>query len=772
MEDAEMARKKKARTDLPMIVGTVTHRTDSVLAPSTAVFLERNSWTNGINWIGKYGDHGYSLMDLVPDVIPPLCSVSVDAVQGIYDWYPIGTYADPRLLAIPGMPGQSGLNSAFGDLPVTATFLLDDGISHSVALYFVDPSQQGRNLSVTAYDVTDPANPIYMSSLNVSDCAASGVFMIYNVTGHVQFSIVDADMTNLNAVLMAWFIGPHLTIGTLKHSTDSHLAVQAGAVFTRQDDSTQGTWIGAYGAQGYSINNLGNAPDVLPPKCSVSLAGGSYANWFGPKTDYSWDASYLLQVPSMPGATGAMYYWGDPSWGDPSPPITITFDFTDGLTHAVALYIGNSYIPSFTVSDVTDPANPVVLDGPRLPTGTWGWGAGVYMIWNVSGQVQFSITTTGSWGAMSAWFVDAPQSADVTAADSKAATAVFVQQDDSTRGTWVGKYGSQGYSLLGLGGEPDVIPAGCSVSFANGWLGIDYIAAVGWGSDAWYLQIPSMPGYIGAYLYRTYGTMTLTVQLDDGLTHALSIYYADSWASQNTSVYDVTDPGNPILLDGPRSVIVTATHGVYLTWNAKGTVQFAIAPATDVDSASIAAWFIDAQLFIVGLTHTTDCFAVLTTAVSHGTDSFMVPAPIPNVRTIMLLPTFQRHFIPNVIDGFRFTLQVVEANMMPSKIFRYRVVPTKMQTSVDQPPTAVELAGVFDGVCSPADLEDFPEDWPLPNARPPWYRLDHVDLIVRSRTIADMTYKAILVEITNLVKTLNLMDQQDAAGIIIIGPEL
>jgi hypothetical protein len=90
---------------------------------------------------------------------------------------------------------------------------------------------------------------------------------------------------------------------------------------------------------------------------------------------------------------------------------------------------------------------------------------------------------------------------------------------------------------------------------------------------------------------------------------------------------------------------------------------------------------------------------------------------------------------------------------MPTKIFRYWVAPTKIQASVDQPPTAIKLKGAFDGVCSPADLEDFPEDRPAQNAKPPWFRLDYADLIVRSRFTAQHAYPAILFEVTRLVST-------------------
>jgi hypothetical protein len=152
--------------------------------------------------------------------------------------------------------------------------------------------------------------------------------------------------------------------------------------------------------------------------------------------------------------------------------------------------------------------------------------------------------------------------------------------------------------------------------------------------------------------------------------------------------------------------------------------------------------------------------------ISSSTDVVTVPGV---ARGIMLMPTFQRGYVSHVIDGFRFTLNVVSATMMPTKIFRYRVVPTKMQANASEPPTAIELKGFFDGVCSPADLEDFPEDWPLQNARPPWYRLDYIDLIVRSRTTCDQAYAAVLAEVQSLVDALDLLDKQEASPPIFIG---
>jgi hypothetical protein len=153
--------------------------------------------------------------------------------------------------------------------------------------------------------------------------------------------------------------------------------------------------------------------------------------------------------------------------------------------------------------------------------------------------------------------------------------------------------------------------------------------------------------------------------------------------------------------------------------------------------------------------------------VEQSTDAVLVSAG--TARGIMLQPTFQRGYVAQTIDGFRFTLTAPSAAMMPTKIFKYRLVPTRVQANASEPPTVIELKGAFDGVCSPADLEDFPEDWPAQNARPPWYRLDYVDLIVRSRTIADMAYRAILGDAKHLVQALDLLDIQEAAPPVFIG---
>jgi hypothetical protein len=128
-------------------------------------------------------------------------------------------YNDPRLLQIPSMPGWTGNTYYFGTT-FTATFYFDDGLIHSVAIYCVYADRGGRYQTVTVDDVTNPGNPVLLDpARDVSDFATTGVCMVYNVSGHVQFTI---NLTEgPNAVSSAWFIDASRSLSTVAHAAES-----------------------------------------------------------------------------------------------------------------------------------------------------------------------------------------------------------------------------------------------------------------------------------------------------------------------------------------------------------------------------------------------------------------------------------------------------------------------------------------------------------------------------------------------------------------------
>jgi hypothetical protein len=112
-------------------------------------------------------------------------------------------------------------------------------------------------------------------------------------------------------------------------------------------------------------------------------------------------------------------------------------------------------------------------------------------------------------------------------------------------------------------------------------------------------------------------------------------------------------------------------------------------------------------------------------------------------------------------DGKRLRITASDPCGMTDKIFAYRMLPLNPQTG--------EEAGFFSHVCSPVDLEDYPEDGPTPGHTPKWFRLNFVDQQIRSVAEASDLLQAVLEDIRRLKRTLDTMDTLEPAGVEDIG---
>lgn len=107
-------------------------------------------------------------------------------------------------------------------------------------------------------------------------------------------------------------------------------------------------------------------------------------------------------------------------------------------------------------------------------------------------------------------------------------------------------------------------------------------------------------------------------------------------------------------------------------------------------------------------------------------------------------------YVYNQTDGIRIRFDAVEAVGISPKIFAYRMLPLNPET--------LERVGTFSHVCSPVDLEEYPEDAAVEGSVPPWYRLSYVDILVRSQAEADDFIATVLEDVDSLIATLNTMD--------------
>ena len=156
----------------------------------------------------------------------------------------------------------------------------------------------------------------------------------------------------------------------------------------RTDTTTQGTWKGVYGAEGYS---LADDHTALPTYAQLTLNGQSSWTWSGNETDVR-----ALERAIGSGRTASTWY------GD---SFNLDVKFNDGGTHQVSLYLldwddgGRAQM-----IDVIDVATGAVLDSRNLSSFT----GGQYVVWLVAGHVRFRATRTDGWNAVvSGIFFDA-----------------------------------------------------------------------------------------------------------------------------------------------------------------------------------------------------------------------------------------------------------------------------------------------------------------------------------------------------------------------------
>ena len=137
-------------------------------------------------------------------------------------------------------------------------------------------------------------------------------------------------------------------------------------------------------------------------------------------------------------------------------------------------------------------------------------------------------------------------------------------RDEQTQGGWKGKYGSEGWSIIGAGEQ---LPAYALVRYING---ADRI----WKSptpDVEALELPSGDSRIAASRYAGLHEI-IDLDFSDTLPHRISLYLLDWERSGRWTVLDVIDANTRKRIDTQN--VTRFGGGVYLTYQCSGKIQF------------------------------------------------------------------------------------------------------------------------------------------------------------------------------------------------------
>ena len=312
--------------------------------PISASFVRQDLITQG-SWKSVYGADGWAIPNdsaSYPAYVqvtngsqfqPTSWAASTNDARALQD-----AYASGRIASLWG--AWSGF---------TIDVNLTDGATHQIALYCLDWDSTTRSERI---DVLDAANSLVLDSRTVSSFNA-GQYLVWNVSGHVTFRITLVG--GINAVISGVFFGG---------------APPISASFVKQDFTTQGSWKGVYGVDGWAI------PDdttSYPAYAQVTIA-----SQFQPPPEWAVSYTDVRALQETDTSSRIASLWG--AWSS----FTIDVNLTDGATHQIALYCldWDSTTRSERI-DVLDAATGLVLDTRTVSS----FNAGQYIVWNVTGQV-------------------------------------------------------------------------------------------------------------------------------------------------------------------------------------------------------------------------------------------------------------------------------------------------------------------------------------------------------------------------------------------------
>jgi hypothetical protein len=340
--------------------------------------------------------------------------------------------------------------------------------------------------------------------------------------------------------------------------------------FISTDKTTQGSWMGVYGADGYDVANGPQYP------AGGTLSYGSYA--VTGENEWTWAPTTTdprgLEIDSVGDRTAAAWYQGS--------SFSIDVDLTDGQPHQVSLYLldwdNQGRSETITIKDFTSGAtlDTRIIPGSNTNTVASNFEGGSYLVWNITGHVTVTIAANAPPNCVVSGIFFGGKS--VVAA---APTAVYSGSDTSTQGNWLGVYGVDGYWVANGGESLPTYDPTLTITGENSYV---------WAQTSSDPRAPET-GTDGtssrtAATWYSGTSFSFDVNIITG-THQVALYLLD-WDSQGRNeTVQVLNASNGTVLDtrvipdssGGSSTNTTSANfvgGTYLVWSITGHVTITV----------------------------------------------------------------------------------------------------------------------------------------------------------------------------------------------------
>jgi subtilisin family serine protease len=490
----------------------------------SAAFVRTDTTTQG-SWKGVYGGDGYNVInDTVnyPSYVTVTPSGNNSAI-----W--MSSTSDVRALQKAASSTDRLAACWWTNSSYTVSLNFSDTNTHQVALYLLDWDYNGRTERVDILDSQGNS----LDSRTISGFSG-GQYWVWNMSGHVTIRLTNIYPTNavMSGIFFGAGAGPPVSTAT----------------FVKTDTTTQGSWKGVYGGDGYNvINDTVNYPSYV----TVTPAGTNSAIW----TSSTSDVRALQKAASSTDRLAACW-WTNSSY-------TIDLNFSDTNTHQIALYLLDwDYNGRTERVDILDTRSNT-LDTRTVS----GFMSGQYWVWNVSGHVIVRLMNYGPTNAvMSGIFFGAGSTPPPS-------SAALVRTDTTTQGSWKGVYGADGYNVINdTVNYPSYVTVTPSGNNSAIWIGST--------SDGRALQKAASSTDRLAACWWTNTTDTIDLNFSDTNTHQVALYLLDWDYNYRTERVDIYDAQNNLL---DTRTVSTFMNGQYWVWNMSGHV---IIRLTNVNSSN------------------------------------------------------------------------------------------------------------------------------------------------------------------------------------------
>ncbi len=500
--------------------GNLTHNTSATLnvtagTSAVATFVKQDTTTQG-SWKGVYGGDGYIVIGdqtSNPSYVTPVASG-----QSQVSW--TNSTNDVRALQKASNPADRIAGVWYSFTSFSVDLNNTDTNTHQVAVYCVDWDRLGRNQKVDILDAN--GNVLNTQSLT---SFGNGVYLVWTVSGHVKIRVTL--VSGGNAVMTGIFFG-------------TNVASSGTASFVKLDTTTQGSWKGVYGGDGYIvIGDQTSNPSYVTPVAS----GQSQVSWTNSTNDVR-----ALQKASNPADRIAGVWYSFTSF-------SVDLNNTDTNPHQVAVYcVDWDRLGRNQKVDILD-ANGNVLNTQSLTS----FGNGVYLVWTVSGHVKIRVSlVSGGNAVMTGIFFGT----NVTASG----TASFVKLDTTTQGSWKGVYGASGYVVVGdQTSNPSYVTPVASGQSQVSWTNST--------NDVRALQKASNPADRIAGVWFSSTSFSVDLNNTGSGTHEIAVYCVDWDRLGRSQKVDILDNSGNVL---NSQSLANFGNGVYLVWNVTGHVKLRV----------------------------------------------------------------------------------------------------------------------------------------------------------------------------------------------------